>query len=94
MSLDKDRLGSALWTRIKSVAGPYTPGIGATEDAQGELIWKAIADEIIKEVKTNGAIHLLAGDIPVNPGTFKDSLVQPITGVGSSQGVTLTGKIE
>ena len=92
MSLDKDRLGTALWNRIKADSGGYTPAIGPVQDAQGLLIWKGIADEIIKEFDVNATINLLAADILVDPGTFAN-LGGPVAGVGSIQSATLTGKL-
>lgn len=73
--LDKTRLGAALWARVKLESGGYTPGIGPVQDAQGLQLWTGIADEIIKEFTTNAVV-------PVQPGTFKDSLNVPITGAG------------
>jgi len=73
--LDKDRLGAALWARVKLESGGYTPGIGPVQDAQGLQLWKGIADEIILEFTANAIV-------PVQPGTFKDSTNTPITGAG------------
>jgi len=92
--LDKDRLGSAMWARVKTIAGPFVPGIAGPQDALGETIWKGIADEIINEFKTNGNLKFLSGDIKILPGTFLDSLSAPVTGLAENQAVTLTGKIE
>lgn len=93
MPLDKDRLGDAIVDRILTFAG-IAPGAG--DEAQVRALWKAIADEICKEIKTNADIALLSGDIPVDPGTFQEQLpfVGPIIGVGVNQAVTLTGRIE
>lgn len=92
MSLDKDRLGTALWNRIKADAGGYTPAIGPVQDAQGLLIWKGIADEIIKEFDVHADIVLAAADIHVTPGTFANG-AGPVTGQGEIAAVTLTGKL-
>lgn len=92
MSLDKNRFGAALWARIKVEAGPFTPGIGATQDAQGLQIWTAIADEIIKEFDINADIVLAAADIHVTPGTFANG-GGPVTGQAEIAAITLTGKL-
>ncbi len=55
MALDKDRLGLALWTRVKtetSFGGALTPAL----DAKGLSLWTGIADEIIKEFIGNAVV--------------------------------------
>lgn len=81
MPLDKDRLGAALWARVKSLES-YSPGIGPAEDARGLAQWKGIADEIIKEFKDNAVV-------PVNVASV--TAVQP--GGGTSGPGTGTGTI-
>lgn len=94
MPLDKDRLGNAIVDRILTFAGIAPTG---TDETTYRNMWKAIADEIVKEFAVNADLVLLSGDIPVNPGTFVENNPTPgtpITGVGTSQAVTLTGRIE
>ena len=94
MALDKDRLGAALWARVKSENGPYTPPMAGAQEAQGLKFWKGIAGELINEIKNNGDIDLASADVSILPGTFKDSLSAPITGLGINQAVVLSGKIK
>lgn len=75
MALDKDRLGVALWERVKLINGAHSPAMTASQETAGLTMWKGIADELIKEFKTNAVI-------PVLPGTFKDGAALPITGAG------------
>jgi hypothetical protein len=58
MALNKDVLGAALWTRVKSIHGGYTPGLGAPQDAAGLAYWTGIADEIITHFKANAVITI------------------------------------
>jgi hypothetical protein len=94
MALDKDRLGNAIADRILTFAGYALAG---ADDARLRELCKAIADEVIKEVKNHADLDLEAGDIPVDPGTFVENNpvpATPITGVGTSQAVILPMRIK
>lgn len=92
MAMDKNRLGDAIVDRILSFAGIAPSG---TDETLYRQMWRAIADEIIKEIDVNADIVLNASDIPIDPGSFIDSITfAPITGTGQNQAVTLSGKIE
>lgn len=54
----------------------------------------AMAKAFIDYVKENADIELAAADIKVDPGSFKDSLNAPVTGVATIQAVTLSTKIK
>jgi len=54
----------------------------------------AVSTAVINHFKANADIDLASGDIPVSPGTFKDSLAVTITGKGESDPVVLSGKIK
>lgn len=93
MALDKDRLGNAIADKILTFAG-IPPGAG--DEAQLRAMWKAIAEEIIDEIKQHADIVLLTGDVQVLPGTFAENLPvpnTPITGQGVNNAVTLEQKI-
>jgi hypothetical protein len=93
MALDKDRLGDAIADRVLSFAG-IAPG--APDEAQLRQLWKAIAEEIIDEIKLHADIVLGTGDVQVLPGTFAENLPvpnTPITGQGVNNAVVLEQKI-
>jgi len=91
--MNKDRLATAIVTAIQGLSpswGLLTPG----EQAIALTYWKAIANEIINEIKDHADIELMASDISILPGTFEDSLNAPITGLGENDAVILTEKIK
>jgi len=49
MAMDKDRLGDAIVTRLQSLNG----NIGGSDVTFLQPYWRAIADEIIKEIIAN-----------------------------------------
>lgn len=61
MSLDKDRLGSAIWTTIKAQES-YSPAISPSQDAAGLALWKSIAKEILDEIKNNAVVDSTGAD--------------------------------
>lgn len=93
MALNKTDLGKKISDALQAANG-NSGGMSAPEKASMQAKWEIVADEMIKYFKTNMDIKLIAGDIPVAPGTFKDSLSAPITGSGASTAITLSGKIE
>jgi len=91
MAMDKDALGTAIANRVKTLR----PAQGtAITDGDLESVWQAVSDEIIKHLIANLDIVLASADINVSPGTFLDSLVQPITGKGITDAVTLSNKVQ
>ena len=90
MALDKTRVKTAIVDRIEA---DYSITFDPAQRIQAEKIWNLVVDEIFKEIKTYGELQLLAQDINVDPGTFTAGIT-PVTGVGTSQAVTLTGRIE
>ena len=80
MALDKDRLGAALWARIKSNES-FSPPIGGPEDARGLQQWTGIADEIIKEFVQNAVVPVTVANVTgVTPGGGSSG---PGTGTGT-----------
>lgn len=70
MALDKDRLGAALKAAV--AANAPAPGTPVT-DGQLEAMWKAIAKEIIDELKNFGVITVTgvtSGAQTSGPGTI------------------------
>lgn len=92
MALDKDVLGKNISDALKA-SNPNSGGMTSAESADMEAKWKIVADEMIKYFKANMDINLAAADIPVGPGTFANG-GGPVTGVGSSNAVLLSGKIQ
>lgn len=93
MPLDKDRLGNAIADRILTFAGIPPNG---TDETQLRNLWKAIADEIVKEIMNNATITMANGEFKVLPGTFQDNNPAPpvaIIGEGDNKAFSLTGKI-
>lgn len=85
----QDRWGPAVAVAIKN----FSVGLSTTEfitDDQLKQLWQIITGQHKTELNTNQDIQLLLNDIPVLPGSFQDSTHSPITGLGSSQAVTLT----
>ncbi len=66
MAMDKDRLGTAIWTAIKALH-TYNPAITAPMDAAGLLLWKEIAEEIILEIQGHAVVSSTGTD-PVGDG--------------------------
>lgn len=91
MALDKDRLGNAIVDKLEALFGE---AVTAASDATLRQMWKAVAEAIIEEIDVHLDIVLQQGDISILPGTFKDSLTNPITGAGVNDAVTLSGKAE
>lgn len=91
MALNKDRLGDNITDALEA---EFSETLTPASDTLMRKYWKIVADEIIKEIKQHGDIKLLLGDIPILPGTFKDSTMTTITGVGENDAVTLEQKIE
>lgn len=69
-------------------------GSAADNSTQNMKFCRAMARAIIDYFKANADINLDASDIAIAPGTFKDSLNLPITGLGQNNAVILNGKIE
>ena len=90
MPLSNTKTGDAIAAYIQSVKP--TPGIPVSTNAL-KLIWDGIMNIIYGDMKTDLTLNFDAGDIKVDPGTFKDSVSIPITGVGTSESATLTGKV-
>jgi hypothetical protein len=69
-------------------------GSAADDSAQNMKYCTAMARAIIDYFKANADIDLGSGDIAVLPGTFVDSLTNPVTGQGLNNAVVLSGKIK
>jgi hypothetical protein len=90
MAMTKEGMALKIKDRLQAIQGwgnswPY---------AQEYL--EAFCQGILDEVIANGQIDFASGDIPIDPqGTppMLDSLVQPVTGKGKNDEVTLVGKI-
>ena len=54
---------------------------------------EAFCDGIIEEINDNATITMDDSDFNVIPGSFEDSLTNPITGEGDNKSFSLTGKI-
>ena len=89
-AMDKDRCGDAIVVALKVINSNIA---GASETAL-KTLWKAICDELIKEIQNNADIVMGAGDFNITPGTFLDSTAAPITGLGANSAFSLTGKIQ
>jgi hypothetical protein len=89
MAMTKASMKNKILTKITACNPNMNPQVQAIVDACLE----AFCDGIIEEIVQNSTITMGAGDFKVNPGTFKDSLVQPITGQGDNASFALTGKI-
>ena len=61
MSLDKDRLGTAIWTTIKAQES-NSPAISPAQDAAGLALWKSIAKEIIDEITGHAVVDSSGAD--------------------------------
>ena len=81
-------LSNELKTEIQALYGV------ADDAATLQKFTDAVARAVINHIKNNADIDLVASDIKIDAGTFKDSLNVPITGVGISQAVTLEMKIK
>ena len=93
MAMDKDRLGDAIVARIVTFAGIAPSG---TDLTQYKNLWRAIADEIIKEITAFQTITIADADFQVLPGTFEDVNPPPATpliGLGDVKGFSLTVKM-
>lgn len=73
MSLNSDRLGSAIWTAVKSLES-YSPAISGAQDAAGLALWQAVAAQIVTE---------FTGNALVEPGTFTTPTGGPVSGEGT-----------
>lgn len=73
-----DRVAAAIQGFGITAGTPITPG-------QLQQIWRIIKGEDKTEMTTKADIDLPAADIKTDPGTFLDSVGQPVTGVGTSQ---------
>lgn len=89
--MDNMRLGAAMAATLKSFRP--NPGTAVTDGVLTQM-WQDVAQDIIDEINNHADIVLEAADISVLPGTFKDSLNNPVTGTGNNDAVTLEGKIE
>lgn len=63
MAMDKDRLGSAIWTAVKALYS-YGPDMTPTMDAAGLLLWKTVADKIILEIQGHAVVTSVGIDPP------------------------------
>lgn len=86
MPLSKSGLSTRLKDEIESNFGaaPFVADLQKFTDA----LANAIVDEIVENLR----MSLSSNDIPISPGTFKDSTAALITGKGVSDSVTLNGK--
>lgn len=85
------RWGPAVAAAVSAWSAANVPQNRTTFVTDGELVelWKVITGQHQSELNNHQDIVLQAADIKVDPGSFKDSLLQPITGVGISEAVTL-----
>lgn len=92
MALDSSRWGPAVADAVQAWSSANVPQNRITFITNSELedLWMVITGQHKTELNNHQDIDLLASDIKVDPGTFKDSLTNPITGVGVSEAVTLT----
>lgn len=88
MPLSIPGLAGELKTEIEALYGT------ADDSATLQKFCDAVSKAVINHIKNNADIDFAAADIPVSPGTFKDSLSVPITGKGVSDAVVLSGKIK
>jgi len=65
MPLDGDRLGSAIVSAIQSVPFPQE---NEDEGESLEAFWKAVAQAIVDEFKTNGLVNSSGTSLPFPPG--------------------------
>ena len=82
MPLSKSGLSTRLKDEIESKFGA----------ADLQKFTDALANAIVDEIVENLRMSLSSNDIPISPGTFKDSTAALITGKGVSDSVTLNGK--
>ena len=73
MPLDKDRLGSAINDAIDALSIPAGDVITPAEKL---AIWKAVADEIVKEFTTNGTVPFPIA-VTVHPSTHIGGTTAP-----------------
>jgi hypothetical protein len=55
MGMDKDRLGLAIWTFVKTQTS-FGAALTAPLDAAGLALWKGIANEIILEIQGHAVV--------------------------------------
>lgn len=93
MAMNKDRLGDAIKAAVLALNGS-SGGLTGGEHSQLQAFCRAIANEIIEEIKNNADIDLQAADIPVDPGTFANG-AGPVLGTGTSQAILIpAGRIK
>lgn len=91
MPMLNTRMGSAIAATIRSFKP--NPGEKIT-DAQLELMWQAVAQDIIDEVNNHADIELDGGEIPVPGAGLIDSTSGPVTGSAVNGPTTISGKIK
>lgn len=85
MAMNKNTLGSALWTAVKATT-VFTPSISVVDDAKGLQVWTTVADQIIQHIISSAEIKV---------DTFAVTVSGVSTGSGSTSSVAgnVTGKV-
>ena len=84
MALDKDRLGDAIFDRIKL---DFSQTLEAADEVQARNLFKAIADEVIKEIVAH--LEVTTEVETTVPGTGLVAGITPVTGsaTGTGEGI-------
>lgn len=78
MAMDKDRIGTAIWTAVKALYS-YSPSITPAADAAGLALWKVISDQIILEIQG----HAVVTSTTSTPGAQAGPTTLPGTATGT-----------
>lgn len=94
MALDSTRWGMNVGNALRAWSMANVPQNSFITDSQLIEAWQVITGEHQTEVNDNADLEFMTADLSVNPGTFRDSLNQPITGLGLTNAATLMQRIK